>query len=237
LLSKLGEYEGKAQEKLTAKEVSGRKANGFRVGLREIDPDAPNGTAEVWVDAETRLPVLVLVSMKLQSIDIKLRLDNLVWNKPLDEKIFDTTAPVGSKDESPAPPTVKDQVAEIKKAFKKYAELSGGHYPRTKMIYGDQIMHEMREMAGFKGLPKVEWMTDEKYTSLRSYTMGLRHAWSILKNNADAIYSGKTVGPKDADKVLLRWQLEDGNYHVIFGDLKNKQLTPKELAEVEGGDD
>jgi hypothetical protein len=47
------------------------------------------------------------------------------------------------------------------------------------------------------------------------------------------VYYGKTVIPKDADKVLLRWKLDDGQYRVIFGDLIAKTVMAEELAELE----
>jgi hypothetical protein len=46
-------------------------------------------------------------------------------------------------------------------------------------------------------------------------------------------YFGATVGPNDKDKVLLRWQLDDGRYEVIFGDLRAETVTAKRLRELE----
>ena len=227
-ISKLGEYEGVAEKKLPAKEVSGRQANGFQIGMREIDPDAHEGTAEIWIDTETRLPLLIRWEIKAAG-GANIRMDNFVWNQPLDDRLFDSTPPDGFNDETPAPPAIDKQLPAIKTAFKKYAELSGGHYPRGKMIYGDVVMSEMKEMAGFK--PTTLLMTQE-LADLLLAAEGFSDVYVILRDNADAVYSGKTVGPNDADKILLRWQLEDGTYQVIFGDLKDKRLTPEELGEL-----
>jgi hypothetical protein len=38
----------------------------------------------------------------------------------------------------------------------------------------------------------------------------------LVTNKKDPAYYGKTVIPKDADKVLLRWKLSDSEYRVIF---------------------
>jgi hypothetical protein len=46
-------------------------------------------------------------------------------------------------------------------------------------------------------------------------------------------YYGKTVTPKDADKVLVRWKVSDSEYRVIFGDLHAESVTPEKLAELE----
>jgi hypothetical protein len=48
-------------------------------------------------------------------------------------------------------------------------------------------------------------------------------------------YYGKTVTPKDADKVLLRWKVSDSEYRVIFGDLHAETVSPAKLAELEAG--
>jgi hypothetical protein len=45
--------------------------------------------------------------------------------------------------------------------------------------------------------------------------------------------SSKTVTPKDADKVLMRWKVSDTEYRVIFGDLHAETVSPEKLAELE----
>ena len=56
----------------------------------------------------------------------------------------------------------------------------------------------------------------------------------IQTHDPDAAYYGKTVGPKDKDKVLLRWKLDDGRSEVIFGDLHAETVTGERLLALEG---
>jgi len=49
----------------------------------------------------------------------------------------------------------------------------------------------------------------------------------------DPAYYGKTVTPKDADKVLMRWKVSDNEYRVIYGDLHAETVTLEKLAELE----
>ena len=49
----------------------------------------------------------------------------------------------------------------------------------------------------------------------------------------DPAYYGKTVTPKDTDKVLLRWKVSDNEYRVIFGDLHVETVTTEKLTELE----
>jgi len=46
-------------------------------------------------------------------------------------------------------------------------------------------------------------------------------------------YYGKTVTPKDADKVLMRWKVSENEYRVVFGDLHAETVSPEKLAELE----
>ncbi len=58
--------------------------------------------------------------------------------------------------------------------------------------------------------------------------------WLAAVDEKRPAYHGKTVGPKDKDKVLLRWKLDDGRYEVIFGDLHSETMTAERLRALEG---
>ncbi|HUV66124.1 MAG TPA: hypothetical protein VMW24_19685, partial [Sedimentisphaerales bacterium] len=55
----------------------------------------------------------------------------------------------------------------------------------------------------------------------------------LVQQKKDPAYYGKTVTPKDADKVLMRWKVSDSEYRVIFGDLHAETVTADALAELE----
>jgi len=55
----------------------------------------------------------------------------------------------------------------------------------------------------------------------------------LVDDRKDAAYYGTTVAPKDPDKVLLRWRISDGEYRVIYGDLRAETVSPEKLAELE----
>ena len=77
-------------------------------------------------------------------------------------------------------------------------------------------------------------MRDKKVGKINNSMQGFAWINSILRENADAAYYGKEVGPDDKDKVLLRWKLDDGRYTVIFGDLRSEIVTPARLRTLEG---
>jgi hypothetical protein len=55
----------------------------------------------------------------------------------------------------------------------------------------------------------------------------------LTEEEKDPVYHGQTVQPGDADKVLLRWKLDGGQYRVIFGDLSTKTVSAEELTKLE----
>ena len=50
---------------------------------------------------------------------------------------------------------------------------------------------------------------------------------------ADILIGKVTV--RDYDRVLLRWRLDDGQYRVIFGDLRSETVSASRLRELEDG--
>lgn len=57
---------------------------------------------------------------------------------------------------------------------------------------------------------------------------------AILRDNPDAAYYGREVGPLNREKVLLRWKLEDDRYQAILGDLRSQTVSAERLRELEG---
>ena len=67
-------------------------------------------------------------------------------------------------------------------------------------------------------------------------TRGLGTINVTLRDNPDAAYHGLQVDPEDKNKVLLRWQLEDGRFQVIYGDLRSESVTAEQLKTLESNE-
>ena len=85
---------------------------------------------------------------------------------------------------------------------------------------------------------EIKGLTDEeisnKLVDLWMPIRGLDKFYGLLQSDKkDPAYYGKTVTPKDVDKVLMRWKVSDNEYRVIFGDLHAETVTPEKLAELE----
>jgi outer membrane lipoprotein-sorting protein len=228
-----GRYSGQADRDLGTKEVAGKKAHGFQIAAQKIDPDSPAGVCEIWIDPDSKLPVLVRLERKMAQNPGEIRMEDFHWNIPLDAKLFDTQPPAGYTDKTSQPPPLEKQVHDITEALKFYAEIMDGHYPRVKRVYGDATRDELLDKLGVKQ-PLTKQYQNKKVMKVMHSVSGLARITVILRENPDAAYYGKTVGPKDKDKVLLRWKLDDGKYEVIFGDLHAQTVTAKELRTLEG---
>jgi len=55
----------------------------------------------------------------------------------------------------------------------------------------------------------------------------------LLQQGKEAAYYGDSIDPADSNEVRMQWKLSDGNYRVIFGDLREKTITAEELVKLQ----
>ena len=222
-LENLGKFSGKADRELDSKEINGKKARGFQIDMQKMDPRSKPGLAEIWLDPSSNLPVLACFSdMKGMDYTSTQKDTDIQWNIDLDPKLFDATPPEGYTDDTPKPPALEEQVRKIAEALKIYAEASNGHYLKT-FISSERATEDVCKMLGLKKWPDGEEEGDAG-KALKAFK-GFDQIGLIQWYKPDFAYYGKTVGPKDKDKVLLHWKLDDGRYEVIFGDLRAETVT------------
>jgi hypothetical protein len=242
MLDKLSTFSGQADRKLGEKTIGGKRTWGFEIDGKKIDSDGCHGPVEIWLSAESNLPVLINYNMKISGVPIVLKMEKFQWNIDLAPKLFAAEAPAGYVEEKINPaeyPGPEKVLQGITLALKTYAELCGGHYPRITRTFAEPVRDEMFEAAGIK-LPVTgeRMMHDKPYRErchkVEAAFQGFAVFNRVLQSNPDTAYYGKNVGPKDKDKVLLRWKLDDGRYQVIFGDLRTETVTAERLRALEG---
>jgi hypothetical protein len=112
-----------------------------------------------------------------------------------------------------------------------------GRYPDSLEVgkIKETLNGEIQGLVGYDD--SYDGLSNDEKTKITSryvlLAMPLFFYESLAAENKEPAYHGKTVGPDDADEVLLRWKLDDGQYRVIFGDLNARTVTPDELAELE----
>ncbi len=241
-LEELGNFAGEANRTLGDKEIGGEKAQGFQVDAHKIDPDVPQGTMmDIWINQDSHLPVEISIDMKKmmalpERASGTLRIEGIEWNIQLDSALFDTTPPRGYT-EAPIPDmrlSDSDRLKQVVDALAIYSELTGGHYPQVSTVYGDTTRNEVVKKLGIAWPPKsVDQMKEAKCIKAFRAARGFAEINILQRDNPDAAYYGKTVGPTDRKKVLLRWKLDDGRYQVIFGNLHGEIVTAERLRALE----
>ncbi|MCP4787810.1 MAG: hypothetical protein GY878_30190 [Fuerstiella sp.] len=131
-IEELGKFISRAQRQLGTMQINGKNAQGFAIDHQEIYPQAQPGTMEVWLDAETNLPVLIRSETRLSGTRTTIEeKTNIQWNIDLDAKLFDPTPPEGYTDATPRALSTEEQVAQVIEGLRIYAKLNGGQYPAT----------------------------------------------------------------------------------------------------------
>ena len=166
-----------------------------------------------------------------------MQISDIQWNIDLDPRLFDPTPPQGCTDATPKPPASEEQIRPITEALRIYAKASEGHYPREKSVNQHNVGYDLCKLLGVDASWPSKWPTKEAgghAGEAATAFYGFDKINEIQLHNSDAAYYGKTVGPKDKDKVLLRWKLDDGRYGVIFGDLRAETVAADRLRTLEG---
>lgn len=234
MVTGLGQFSGEADEDLGSKLIGRIEAQGFRIAAEKVDPNLiGDGVLTVWVDPDSKLPVLIELKHPLWGV---LRMENFQWDVSLEPELFDPQPPADYKELTPPAPDPDQQAAAITAGLKIYAEAFDGRYPPVEKIYGDLISASLSRKLGLPdpifGDPASakKLREHEAYPRYREASRGIAEINGIQRENPDSAFFGKTVGPDDAEKLLFYWKLDDGSYRVIFGDLKSETATAARLG-------
>lgn len=55
----------------------------------------------------------------------------------------------------------------------------------------------------------------------------------LAQAGEDAVYYGDNVDLRDSNAVLIQWKLSDGQYRVVFGDLREETVSAEELIRLQ----
>ena len=241
LFASLGNFNGKAEPTPGAKVIRGVRAEGFTVPWFTVvgDDTHPNAKLQVWLDPATTLPVRVDMLGLGRDGSPVMRLENFQWG-PQDAKLFDASIPDGFK-KIPTNDVKADQITEyVVYGLSTFAKYNSGKYPAVKYVYGDEQGEALRKLMGMSRdaqacLQPRKGMVwpNPKDGEFAHGTYGLTWINGIQRDFPEGVYNGKTVTPQDATKVLVRWRLDDGDYRVIFGDLKSATVSAARLREIE----
>jgi len=224
-------------------------------GFRTTDPNWYGNSknkvevdVKIWVDVKTRLPVRYNETTAYfdQRGDNIIQHDYFVmhdfqWDVPVEATEFKPVIPDGYTSlvvKYPAHSTEETAIQGLKvwvELLGKYPEeLTDVDVTLLRLAEKSETPAALRLKEESKGLTDEEIIGSNKLVDFWMPIRGLAMFYNMLEDDKkDPAYYGKSVTPKDADKVLLRWKVSDNEYRVIYGDLHAETVTPEKLAELE----
>jgi outer membrane lipoprotein-sorting protein len=186
--------------------------------------------ASLWVDIATGWPVEITMDITDEDGNEQMTIvvSDFQWDTQIDPATFASIIPEGYT------PMYKVNAEHLEKGnqlidgLKYFAQINDGKYP-TKLSIRDVVGEIGNIYRAKSGDPSFR--IDDAQVSTLKY--GAQYFQSLHKDGKDPVYYGPTVTPNDANKVLLRWKLSDGQYRVILGDLQIKDVDAAQLAQLE----
>jgi len=103
----------------------------------------------------------------------------------------------------------------------------------TQSPAAEQIREQMQRKFKFKEGQSEEEKATQVMEMMRPVQSLSMFYMTLVQDKKEPAYYGESVGPDDADMVLMRWKISDDQYRVIFGDLTTENVSAEELAELE----
>lgn len=197
----------------------------------------------IYVDVQTQLPVRMEIDARMgEGTRIHTAMHDFQWDVVVDAAEFNPVIPDDYTPLAGGPlkmPAINEETAI--QGLKLCVELTGRYPEKLDMM---SLMSQMglaqnRENSLFKQLQdeNKNLTEDEKIRKLTDILMpiqaiGTFHAM-LLADDKDPAYYGDVVTPEDSDQVLMRWQVSETEYRVIFGSLHVETVSAEALAELE----
>lgn len=186
--------------------------------------------ASLWVDVATGWPVEVTLDITYDKGDEQMTVvvNDFQWEAQIDPDTFASVIPEDYELMYKVDLTRTESGEQLVDGLRYFAELTGGKYP-AKLTIGD-ILSDVGEIYKTKSSDSSFQLDDGQIVNLK---YGAQHVGRLEAEGKEPVYSGATVTAADSGKVLLRWKLDDGQYRVIFGDLRIEDVSAGRLAELE----
>ena len=218
-LQEAQDTEDESVQFLGEKKIDGLTVIGYHVQKPGVD-------IIVWADPQTKLPV----EMTNTSGPTTYTMTNIVFDVELDESLFSLEIPEGytirTMQIDASEPTEEDLI----NMFRTWAEHTDGNLPSVLDMNATMefVKYQQKKMKEKGQEPSEESVLELQKTIMR---MG-RGAVFVqqLAAESDWHYTGKDVKFGDAGKAIF-WYRPEGSetYHVIYGDLSVKDVSPEDL--------
>jgi outer membrane lipoprotein-sorting protein len=227
--------------------IDGIKVEGFQT----TDPSWAGGAGvmesvkvSLWVDVESWLPVHAEMDFKMnEQMQMSGVIYDYQWDVQADATDFEPVIPEDftafPKDGVKVPSITEEAAIEGLALFAEFA----GKYPQSlNLITLVQDICKLRDgqsPAAEQFRQKLEQAeSEEQRTAERREMMqpiqslGMFYMM-LVQDEKEPSYYGESVGPDNANAVLLRWKVSDDQYRVVYGDLTTENVSAERLAELE----
>jgi outer membrane lipoprotein-sorting protein len=198
----------------------------------------------LWVDVESWLPVRTEMDLKMnEQTQMSAVIYDFQWDVQADATDFE---PVIPEDFTAFPtdgvkmPSMTEEAAIEGLAL--FAEFAGKYPQNLNLVTIVQEIGKLKDGQSpaaeqfrqkLEQAESEEQRTAERMEMMRPIqSLGMFYM-TLLQDKKEPSYYGESVGPNDADAVLLRWKISDDQYRVIYGDSTTESVSAERLAELE----
>ena len=186
--------------------------------------------ASLWVDVATGWPVEITMDItdKDGNEQMNIVVSDFQWDAQIDPATFGSIIPEGYTLMYKVDAQHLEEGKQLIDGLKYFAQINDGKYP-AKLSIRD-VVGEIGKIYGAKSADPSFKIDDAQVSTLK---YGAQYFQTLQSDGKNPVYYGPTVTANDANKVLLRWKLSDGQYRVIMGDLQIKDVDAEQLAKLE----
>jgi len=188
---------------------------------------------QLWVDEANELPIKMTAigSSEQGQTSMELYMDQFQWDVDINPALLEPEIPEGYERLAQVQWEKGREGEEIVEVLQLFVEFVEGKYPASlnTMTVAQAIAPALKE----KFPPELGPPGKDLIARLMKVDrVGMMYT-TLEKDGKDPAYYGDTVSMASPEAVLFRWKIDDNTYRVVFGDLRKRDVTPDELAELE----
>ncbi|MHC4425516.1 MAG: hypothetical protein ACYSYV_05395 [Planctomycetota bacterium] len=198
----------------------------------------------LWVDVESWLPVRTEMDLKMnEQTQMSAVIYDFQWDVQADATDFEPVIPEDftafPTDGVKMPSMTEEAAIEGLALFAEFA----GKYPQTlnlmTLMQETVKLKDSQSPAAEQFRQKLEQAEsgEQRAAELMEMMRPIQSLggfyMTLVQDKKEPAYYGESVGPDNADAVLLRWKVSDDQYRVIYGDLTTENVSAQRLAELE----
>ncbi len=184
----------------------------------------------MWVDIATGWPVEITMDITNEdgNEQAAVVVSDFQWDAQIDPTTFASVIPEGYELMYKVNAENLEEGNQLVEGLKYFAQINDGKYP-AKLSIRD-VLGEIGNIYRAKSADPSFQIDDAQVSTLK---YGVQYFGTLQTEGKDPVYNGQTVTAADADKILLRWKMDNDQYRVILGDLRIEDVSPERLAELE----